>query len=134
MLWAHEAVGSNPTVLIMLNILLEWVKFLAAPLVIAGGWGAHQYVGNMIDQEVGPVKSAVQQSLELQREFVDSQKRTECMNFKYQELEIADRMKECEKESEQRRLYWAWQDCMKREEAKKSGKPANCGPKPEYPS
>jgi hypothetical protein len=112
--------------------LLELAKWLAVPTVAFFSWAANEYVQDLIAQEVKPVKTAVEQMVDLQRENVDSNKRRECMEYKFQDLNVTLRMAECEKESKARQAYWDWEDCRQRAVEAKAD-PAICDPQPEKP-
>jgi len=107
------------------------LKWLIVPLVAFLGWAANQYVNGLVAQEVAPVKTAVVQMVELQRETVNDQKFDSCMQYKHQDHTVEQRMDRCNDEKTARRLYWAWEDCMKTVKERKLD-PVTCGRQPEW--
>lgn len=116
----------------MKDKLLEIAKWLAVPVVGFLGWAANEYVQDLVAQEVKPVKSAVEQMVVLQRQQVDAAKRQECMMYKYPDLDDRERLMQCEKESEMRRAYWRWEDCLTAAVEEQRDRDV-CGPEPELP-
>ena len=47
-----------------------------------------------------------------------------CMDYDHQDMDEAQRRRQCEKESDQRQRVWLWEDCMSEKDEKV------CGPKP----
>jgi hypothetical protein len=106
-------------------------KWLIIPTIAFAGWTANQYVNGLVAQEIAPVKTAVVQMVELQREVVNDQKFDSCMQYKYQNDTFERRVDRCNDEKVARRIYWAWENCMKSVKEKDLD-PTTCGRQPEW--
>ena len=110
---------------------ISGLKWLVVPLVAFAGWATHQYVNDVVAQEVAPVKASVEQMVVLQRETVNDQKFDSCMKYKFQDYTVEQRMERCNDEKAARAAYWAWEDCMMTVK-KSGGDPAACGRQPDW--
>lgn len=116
--------------MVKIKEIATW-KWFIIPVVTFLGWTADIYVKGLVAQESAPTKAAVVQMVDLQRTSVNDQKFNSCMEYKYQEYEMEQRMKRCNDEKATRRAFWAWEDCIKAVK-ENDGDPLTCGRQPEW--
>ncbi len=116
--------------MVRLKEVASW-KWLLIPAAAFLGWTADTYVKGLVAQESAPTKAAVVQMVDLQRVQVNQQKFDSCMEYKFQEYELEQRMERCNNEKAMRSAYWAWEDCIKIVK-ENEGDPLTCGRMPDW--